>query len=668
MTSKIILFLSDFRKGPAGTGPRKPKTYTCPGPKIKTVRGSRTNDAPVRYLLRAYPGISEVICVVTRQAKRTALAHFKQVVRKAAPEAQIVEIPYEEEQDFSQEAIPAILERIEAGDNIYLDITGGFRNANMHLLLLSRVLSYKGVNIAGAVYSNFGTATVEDVSHLFRLFDLVGGMQELTNLGSVRTLRRYYELESAADPNAEDPSIMRLIDCMEKLTEDITLCHYGKIGQRMDEFNKAMGEAEDNCRDPLMRQLLGVFQDTFGQEMTAGSLVRWCVGNDMIQQALTVYTEYIPDEIMGGGILSREPGVAVVEKQGYQHQAAVQFLQGFLMLSDRPDANVDDDSPAGLCKKLRNYLATDENRQTVVRMARNRVPVIPSEITAGVKNIALVARLAYPGDGNRFNPDWANGLPPEKDGLRKLKERFKINTPGAIRGFIRNVGTFGNDYLDVLLEREKQDGGSAKLYSMLKGYVQKNDQDILLLARRAKIAVGVENAALVARLAYPHDDRFNEAWADGLPPEKEGLRQLNVLFRGSRPATIQSFVKRLTTLGLVQGCILLEVELPAENNDYNSQITTLRNLSGLLPGSGYVAGCSVEQLVQVSRDYLYIKALRNMANHANDRPADNQEQLLDYLRQSGYKPPEELSLAEIRDVVLDALDNLRKAKEGKKKE
>lgn len=546
MASKIILFLSDYKKWAEEAGPQE---YTCPDKKIKTVMGTQTNDAPVRYLLKAHD-VREVICVVTELARQTALAYFEEVVRKEAPDAKITAISYEENQDFSRTAIPAILDRVKRKDRIYLDVTGGFRNANMHLLLLSRVLSYCEIRIAGAVYSNLNTTTVEDVSHLFRLFDLVGGMQELTNLGSVQTLRKYYMTEPV------DPAVEKLIDCMERLTADIALCRTAQIEKRMDDFNEAMAEAKE-CSDPLMRQLLAAFRQTFGQEMTTIGLIRWCVRNDMIQQALTVYTERIPDVIMDGEILRREPGVEDVSKKGYENQAAVQFLRGFLTLSDQAGAVLDENSPVGLCKKLRGY--AKNNKETIEQMARgNAAPILPPEIAVGVENTALVARLAYP-DDNHFNDDWADGLPPEKEGLRRLEERFSKVKPKSIQGFINNVGFFSIVHLGVLLEEE----------------------------------------------------------------------------------------------------------IPAGSIGSNSYVQTLRNLPQLLPGSGYVAVCSPEQLARISRDYLYIKALRNMANHANDRPADDQDEVLNYLAEFGYQNPADLSLSDIRNAVLTALDNLQQAREGK---
>lgn len=544
MVQKIILFLSDLKS----EAPEK--EYTCPDK--KKVLGAQTNDAPVRYLLRSSRAVREVICVVTELAKQSALEHFERMVHEAAPQAKIVTIPYEEDQDFSQTAIPAILDKVKRGDKIYLDVTGGFRNANMHLLLLSRVLSYIGVHTAGAVYSNFKTSTVEDVSHLFRLFDLVGGMQELTSLGSVQTLRRYYE----AEPGAQDPAVKEVIDCMARLTEDITLCHTAQIEQRMDAFNDAMKGAR-KCSDPLMRQLLGAFRRTFGQKMTTEALIRWCVGNDMIPQALTVYTERIPDVIMNGEILRREPWVEDVPKRAYENQATVQFLRGFLMLANRP--NLDEVYCAELCVQLREYV--QNNAPRIREMVRGRAaPALQPKIAVGVENIVLVARLAYP-DGC-FNPSWADGLPPEKADLRRLEERLNRSMPGTVRNFVNSVRTFSEDYFRVLLEL-------------------------------------------------------------GEKKEKE--------------------------------------EEDADNDTYSQ---TLRQLPELLPGSGYAAECSVEQLAQVSRDYLYIKALRNQVNHANEK-STIREQQLKYLEECGYTRPEDLSLSDIKAAVLTALDNLQQARERK---
>lgn len=284
MASTIILFLSVFNSR------SEEKNYTCPDD--STVPGTQTNDAPVRYLLRAHPDIQKILCVVTTNARETAWEHFQHIVKEAASAVEMLPIPYEENENFSEKAIPMILEHVQRDDEIFLDVTGGFRNANMYLLLLSRVLSYKGIRTVGAVYSNFQAKRVEDVFHLIEMFDLVGGMQELTSFGNVQTLRAYYD-QQARKSQRQDGKIVALLNSMERLNETITLCRTSQMEERMKEFNSALTDAEE-CEDPLMRTLLPVFREKFERKLTTPGLIKWCVENGMIQQALTIYKERIP--------------------------------------------------------------------------------------------------------------------------------------------------------------------------------------------------------------------------------------------------------------------------------------------------------------------------------------------------------------------------------------
>ena len=57
-------------------------------------------------------------------------------------------------------------------------------------------------------------------------------------------------------------------------------------------------------------------------------------------------------------------------------------------------------------------------------------------------------------------------------------------------------------------------------------------------------------------------------------------------------------------------------------------------------------------------DYMYIKMLRNLTNHANDSEQDNQKFLVDYLAKYGYPAPAEISKEKIRDIMNRSLDRL----------
>lgn len=322
MAKKIILFLSPQKSGAETTA------YICPDGHIAA--GAQTNEAPVLYLLHAHPDTEEILCIVTPDALSTAWIPFSTAVRTAAPSVRLVQIPFEADQDFNEGPLPDIIGRFRSGDTILLETTGGFRNTVMHLLLLSRALSYTGVHTEMAVYSNFNSVPkrIENISHLVDIFELVGGMQELTSFGSVQTLRAYY----AKLP--KDREIDALLTAVEKLNEAIVLCRTDSIlEKRMEQFNAAMTRAE-NLSDPVMRALLPAFQAKFGKKLTPPGLIKWCVENNMVQQALTIYKEKIPEYIMKrGNILKIKEGAPRPEhRNAYQNEYEARFFEHFIQM------------------------------------------------------------------------------------------------------------------------------------------------------------------------------------------------------------------------------------------------------------------------------------------------------------------------------------------------
>lgn len=322
MSKKIILFLSDFKEGPRAAEAE----YGCPGG--GPVTGTQTNEAPVKYLLRAYPDVSEVLCIVTPAARRT-LPALEQAVKTQDPKAGVTAIPFEDGEDFAAGPLARIMSAVKKGDEILLDTTGGLRDAVMQLMLVSRALSFSGIPTAGAVYSNFGAKQIVDCSHLIGLFDLVGGMQELASFGSVRALQTYYGTQLNVEPE-----VNALLTAMEDLNEDITLCRTRRIDQRIEAFNAAIERAQQ-CSDPLMRALLPAFRAKFDKKLSIPGLIKWCVNSNMLQQALTIYKERIP-----AYILSKRPDLMTVKANApkpasvkeYESEEEARFFEHLLKM------------------------------------------------------------------------------------------------------------------------------------------------------------------------------------------------------------------------------------------------------------------------------------------------------------------------------------------------
>ena len=316
MATKIILFLSKLGNG-------NEQTYYCPDGGI--VSGSQTNEAPVKYLLRAWPETSELICIVTPEAE-DAREWFVSEIGALASQPVIHDIAYDSNSDFTAGPLSRIMQLVNPGDTILLETTGGFRNAVMDLLLTSRVLSYIGVKTACAVYSNQYARRIEDITHMIGTFDLIGGMQEFTSFGSTRTLRSYYGTPAA------DERIERLLRTVERLLDRITLCRTEQLEALLADFEAALTDAE-SCDDVMLKMLLPAFRKKYGKKLTILGLIQWCMDSDMLQQAMTIYKERIPVYLLGRtDLFTIKPGASREGQKDYQSVEETIFVNQFIRM------------------------------------------------------------------------------------------------------------------------------------------------------------------------------------------------------------------------------------------------------------------------------------------------------------------------------------------------
>ena len=83
---------------------------------------------------------------------------------------------------------------------LYMDITGGPRNAAMILLVISRLLAYHGIIVDDVYYSGYkeiengpGEITVHKVLDIYELFDIIAGFEEFKLFGSAKKLNTYFK-------------------------------------------------------------------------------------------------------------------------------------------------------------------------------------------------------------------------------------------------------------------------------------------------------------------------------------------------------------------------------------------------------------------------------------------------------------------------------------------
>ena len=69
--------------------------------------------------------------------------------------------------------------------------------------------------------------------------------------------------------------------------------------------------------------------------------------------------------------------------------------------------------------------------------------------------------------------------------------------------------------------------------------------------------------------------------------------------------------------------------------------------------------CILLRLAEICRDYLYVKTLRNVTNHANDDITEKQKDVIRYLTGfDGYVHPRDVTRRDIRRFLLRAMERL----------
>lgn len=215
---------------------------------------------------------------------------------------------------------------------LYIDTTGGFRNAAMIFLILGRIMSYLGIEVADVFYTSWkeGNCSVHPIKDTYELLDLVAGFEEFKLYGSAKKLNAHFKanqvdedgLESSDAGNRENnnSSIHELLSAMDSFSEAINISSRGsfeKSIKRLDESLALVRSTTDNtsANKNFDQELVELLQDPIEKSYdtlldhhrsnTSDELayIDWCLDHDYLQQALTLFCEYVPEYALEKGII-----------------------------------------------------------------------------------------------------------------------------------------------------------------------------------------------------------------------------------------------------------------------------------------------------------------------------------------------------------------------------
>ena len=202
--------------------------------------------------------------------------------------------------------IDDICKRITSNDNIYIDTSGGKRTSADMLQLLTKILEYKGYKLAGSYYSNINVDphTIQTTDNFTQLTALADAVNEFVHTGRSYQLAKCFTDENNAEINA-------LISCMKQFTDKMQLCNISDLDTLLDEMRshleKVSSIRSDDAKIVILRNLLPVIENKFfdGPSNTIDycRMIKWCIENGLVQQAVTIYIEKMPKYIFDSRIL-----------------------------------------------------------------------------------------------------------------------------------------------------------------------------------------------------------------------------------------------------------------------------------------------------------------------------------------------------------------------------
>ena len=215
---------------------------------------------------------------------------------------------------------------------LYIDTTGGFRNAAMIFLILGRIMSYLGIEVADVFYTSWkaGDCSVHPIKDTYELLDLVAGFEEFKLYGSAKKLNAHFKANQADEDEQENydtenrgnnnSSIHELLSAMDSFSEAINISSRGSFEKSIKRLDESLALVRSTTDDTSTskdfdQELVELLQDPIEESYdilldhhrnnTSDELayIDWCLDHDYLQQALTLFCEYVPEYALDKGII-----------------------------------------------------------------------------------------------------------------------------------------------------------------------------------------------------------------------------------------------------------------------------------------------------------------------------------------------------------------------------
>lgn len=440
----LLLFLSKYKES------KPEEDYNVEGSDGESYKGTQTDDAPVKYLLnqavKNEEPIQKIICIVTTEAKADgSFVKFQDMVetyiksekqlkseyQKLPPiefyqvdyDTSVLDTPIRAWGLYSQ--ISKCLLREEKAF-VYIDYSGGFRDISFLMTVIIRYMEYYNISCKKIVYSNYhyngNNNIIQTIDCVYEMFQLLNGVDQFVRTGNAELLGECYQ--------QEDADTEQILTLLIKFSQSISLCDVSEMDKIIPEISKALKKYDTKEKNgffvemfadltKIIRKKLYMQEDeTWGYPQ----IIRWCIDNNMLQQALTFYIEKMPKYYYDTRLLNLPKGM---QKNGYPCQT---------------EANA-------FYVKLFDYIFFKDENIRALKNAIKKLDVDSSEFNlkqfqnlkthlSGKKEQEAVDRII-----KFLNTHYENGLGKEISGEKKPDIFEKNEVSGNGKKFLRQLGS-----------------------------------------------------------------------------------------------------------------------------------------------------------------------------------------------------------------------------------
>ena len=211
--------------------------------------------------------------------------------------------------------------------HIYADITGGARYVTMMMTSVMQFLQYDGMRVEKMIYADFKTLSREnrifDVHGTIDVYKLVAGADAFVSYGISRTIEKYfdYDAESGTSGKPISDALKGVLRAMHTFSDAIQICQTGNIPPALSALSTAITifldvpEEDRTVDDRMFMQLIDTITEGYGELLGETEdeaeryvpIIRWCIDKGLLQQAMTLATEWLPVCFVRQGIVRPVP-------------------------------------------------------------------------------------------------------------------------------------------------------------------------------------------------------------------------------------------------------------------------------------------------------------------------------------------------------------------------